>query len=159
NHAISDLRGLIDRFGLVKMAVDSSRTHSDFPGSICIRAWRCSMLRFACPSCGATLSAPEECAGRTSRCKCATTVLIPEAARKPQAHALRQDKTALGQLIGQVPTQVQPQRHGSPKGSAAIPDLGKTAVGPPILMSSPVARSGSHRIKVVLALVSILCGL
>jgi hypothetical protein len=36
------------------------------------------MIRFACPYCGKQLSAPEECAGRSSKCQgCGQTVTVP----------------------------------------------------------------------------------
>jgi hypothetical protein len=36
------------------------------------------MIRFPCPGCDTSLSAPEECAGRTSRCpKCGAPVVVP----------------------------------------------------------------------------------
>jgi TRAP-type uncharacterized transport system substrate-binding protein len=37
------------------------------------------MIRFACPSCGSPLSAPEEWAGRANRCTCGRTVVVPKA--------------------------------------------------------------------------------
>src|SRR5262249_3394762 len=36
------------------------------------------MIRFACPSCGFSLSAPDDCAGRASRCRqCGRPVIVP----------------------------------------------------------------------------------
>ena len=42
------------------------------------------MIRFLCPSCGFSLSAPDDCAGRTSKCsKCGIAVTIPPAHPAP----------------------------------------------------------------------------
>jgi hypothetical protein len=35
------------------------------------------MIRFPCPSCGASLKSPEGTEGRTSRCKCGQTITVP----------------------------------------------------------------------------------
>jgi hypothetical protein len=46
------------------------------------------MIRFACPSCSFALSAPEDCAGRQSKCRqCGSVVSIPQRVpeRKPSA--------------------------------------------------------------------------
>jgi len=40
------------------------------------------MIRFACPSCGMQLSAPEDCAGRVSTCRCGQQLRVPQASGK-----------------------------------------------------------------------------
>ncbi len=42
------------------------------------------MIRFACPRCAAVLSAPDDCAGRVSRCRCGQQVVVPHT---PSSHA------------------------------------------------------------------------
>src|SRR5947208_3666681 len=61
------------------------------------------MMRFPCPNCGMTLSAPEDCAGRTSKCRCGTVVIVPDLSA-PQAPPPPKEKTALGQVVAHTPT-------------------------------------------------------
>src|SRR5437899_485834 len=66
------------------------------------------MIRFACPSCGFQLSAPNECAGRASRCKCGQPLMVPTLPDDlPLAPAVP-EKTVLGQVIAHAPTQLNP---------------------------------------------------
>lgn len=79
------------------------------------------MLRFACPSCGMTASAPEECAGRVSKCRgCHQPITVPPLPPKPAPPtaaslpqqpvklAAARDRTALGRVISHQPTSVKP---------------------------------------------------
>jgi hypothetical protein len=72
------------------------------------------MIRFACPSCGMAASAPEECAGRSAKCRgCNNPIVVPQAVttRVPQPPAKQappRDKTALGRVISHTPTSVKP---------------------------------------------------
>jgi hypothetical protein len=81
------------------------------------------MIRFRCPRCGLLLSAPDECAGRSSRCRCGTPVVIPSANTPPSV-----EKTSLGQVISQVPTRAPSlaQQAGSP---SPVSQTEKTALG------------------------------
>lgn len=36
-----------------------------------------SMIRFHCPSCGDSIKAPDDAAGKTGRCKCGELVRVP----------------------------------------------------------------------------------
>jgi hypothetical protein len=66
------------------------------------------MLRFSCPQCGSSLCAPEECAGRTTKCRCGHPITVPAAsvagiileARPPASYqaafAARQDLQKYG---------------------------------------------------------------
>ena len=63
------------------------------------------MIRFTCPRCRAQLSAPADCAGRVSKCKCGQPLIVPQV---PGQQLPPQDKTALGQMIGHSPTNLQP---------------------------------------------------
>ncbi len=89
------------------------------------------MIRFACPKCGRTLSAPDECAGLTGKCKCGQPVTIP---RSSPGASGNPEKTALGEMIAHAPTNLplqrtsgQPPSHG--KKPAPQPNPEKTALG------------------------------
>jgi hypothetical protein len=71
------------------------------------------MIRFACPSCGMAVSAPEECAGRSTKCRgCNSPIVVPQvrhhASAPPARPPTARDKTALGQVISHNPTGVKP---------------------------------------------------
>jgi len=94
------------------------------------------VIRFACPSCKMVLSAPEGCAGRTTKCRgCNTPLIVPQAAPPPPPPPTRQpapnDKTTLGRLITHTPTGLQadpPARKPAAKPAAKVP--AKTAARP-----------------------------
>src|SRR5262245_31733757 len=72
------------------------------------------MIRFNCPFCNCLLSAPEECAGRVSRCKCGNAIIVPQALGNPPG-----------------PPGEAPQTAAGPAGSFTPPDPGPTPATPP----------------------------
>src|SRR5690349_8890718 len=77
------------------------------------------MIRFACPSCRAPLAAPEECVGRTTKCRtCGQPLTVPGGAKVPPALAPvpPPGKTQPGGLISPAPPgpKSAQQFHGTP---------------------------------------------
>src|SRR6516162_1947128 len=65
------------------------------------------MLQLQCPACNASLSAPEDCAGRLTRCQqCGQPITVPTLSHLSTPPPVR-EKTGLGRLISHVPTGLQ----------------------------------------------------
>lgn len=72
------------------------------------------MIRFNCPSCGMAVSAPEECAGRSTRCRsCGNPITVPQqvqpkTAKPPVKPPEHHDKSAPGRIISPSPIKAMP---------------------------------------------------
>ncbi|GEM_PF-5191331 len=66
------------------------------------------MIRFSCSSCGVAASAPEDCAGRTTKCRnCGQSITVPRPKLANPPPSTPRDKTGLGKMISHVPTGLQ----------------------------------------------------
>jgi hypothetical protein len=100
------------------------------------------MIRFSCPRCRSTLSAPAEYAGRVSKCKCGQQLIVPALPGQPPAGPGSADKTALGQMVAHSPTNLPPQPGAQPRQTTKTPaqvkipsppqNADKTALGEPV---------------------------
>jgi hypothetical protein len=101
------------------------------------------MLRFTCPNCCATLSAPEECSGRTSKCRCGATVMVPHAPGCQPPPPASREATALGQMLAHSPTGLASGRLGDNEGS--LPgNLPEATVSPENVSKTRVGNVVSH---------------
>src|SRR5262245_17805484 len=103
------------------------------------------MIRFTCPRCGTSLSAPLDCAGRTSRCRCGQQLVGPQAPSAAPQSTTPPDKTALGQVVAHTPTNLprQPGRERLP--AAPPPGQGRTAPPPSTPDKTALGQAISHR--------------
>src|SRR5947209_91026 len=91
------------------------------------------MVRFACPHCGKALSAPDECAGRVSMCKCGGSVIVPKASGS---------RLASSQVIRAIPFNPQPPSQnlqtpniGDKQGTDGGPERAGSIIGTPVVAS------------------------
>jgi hypothetical protein len=79
------------------------------------------MLRFTCPSCGVAASAPEACAGRTTKCRqCGKPLTVP--------HAPSGEDHITASAIPEAPRQpdlLRGRSHGHEEGADELPELPK----------------------------------
>jgi HEAT repeat protein len=118
------------------------------------------------------LSAPEECAGRVTKCRgCQGPIVVPQPASQPAAQQPGRlqppprDKTALGRVISHRPTGVQPPAPSGPASAAQNYPPGKPAKTPQDVASPrqapPPSAQRSLLPKVALIAVGVLfvfCG-
>jgi tRNA A-37 threonylcarbamoyl transferase component Bud32 len=80
------------------------------------------MLRFACPGCGAPLSAPPDCAGRASRCRsCGSVVVVPFPVAVSRRNASHREIRAMTPSHRPEQVKTVPWAAASPTVPAAMP--------------------------------------
>ena len=114
------------------------------------------MFRFAFPSCGASLSAPEDCAGRMTQChNCRQPIAVPTPAHHSTPPPPR-EKTGLGRLISHVPTSLTSAtsssgEHARPPAKLQVP--ARTIPASPSKFERPLSQSDSRRPGLWLAVI------
>jgi hypothetical protein len=74
------------------------------------------MMRFNCPSCGAALSAPEDCAGRRAKCRrCHNPITVPSSTSAPPM-------AAVPAALSPLPSVARPQPDNDGSVPLAQPD-------------------------------------
>jgi hypothetical protein len=102
------------------------------------------MIRFACPSCGQPASAPEDCAGRSTRCRnCSCPITVPHATSESSNAPQSRDRTSLGRLISHSPTGVQ--GNPVPVGKLEPGPVGPTARRPQPRKRQPASAANVRR--------------
>ena len=103
------------------------------------------MIRFNCLRCGASVSAPEACAGRPSKCKCGQQLTVPAASRSQPAPTGPTINTVLDQVDSHVPTSQGAGDLGKqrPQVRSSIPAGKPTATAAEATRGDTVARRSS----------------
>src|SRR5262249_34548542 len=87
-----------------------------------------AMFRFSCATCGASVSAPEDCAGRSTRCpKCGQVVTVPQPSTRPAASSITSQKPA----PRRAERPPRATKGSPPQQPGASGRSGQTAVTPP----------------------------
>src|SRR4051794_19802054 len=94
------------------------------------------MIRFNCVSCGMSVSAPEDCAGRSTKCpKCGQPISVPRPFTRPAVSPITGQKPGPGGPKAAKKTMPQPGR--GPAQSSTVAAARARPAGKPLTRSGP----------------------
>src|SRR5271170_2047630 len=114
------------------------------------------MIRFNCLRCGASLSAPEDCVGRSSKCKCGQQLTVPAASGSPLAPTGPIANAALDQVdVGQGADSTAMDKAAIFQAPTVAPEAlpaGRVDVGPPPTVAPAPVAAGTVLMQAVEAI-------